>query len=109
MPLSPSCPWPPGLLRARPARRAAAPSAGSIALRRRLNGLCRPVLIRPRRCDRHDADSGDNAEGARTAADAVRRIGGKLAALAQDGLAYTADEYDPERYRQGSPPAAQMP
>jgi len=37
---------------------------------------------------------------ARTAADAVRRIGIKLSALAQDGLTYAADEYDLDRYRQ---------
>ncbi len=50
---------------------------------------------------------GDNARVARTAADAVRRIGVKLAALAQDGLAYTADEYDRDRYRQVSRLAAE--
>ena len=37
---------------------------------------------------------------ATTAADAVRRVGIKLAALAQDGLTYGADEYDLDRYRQ---------
>ena len=36
---------------------------------------------------------------ATTAADAVRRIGIKLSALAQDGLTYGADEYDLDRYR----------
>ena len=51
---------------------------------------------------------GDNAGVARTTADAVRRIGVKLAALAQDGLAYTADEYDRDRYRQVSRLAAEL-
>jgi ADP-ribose pyrophosphatase YjhB (NUDIX family) len=43
-----------------------------------------------------------------TAADAVRRIGIKLAALAQDGLTYGADEYDLDRYRQMSRLAAEL-
>jgi ADP-ribose pyrophosphatase YjhB (NUDIX family) len=51
---------------------------------------------------------GDNAGVARTAADAARRIGVKLAALAQDGLAYAADEYDLDRYRQVSRLAAEL-
>ena len=51
---------------------------------------------------------GDNAGVARTAGDAVRRIGVKLAALAQDGLAYTTDEYDRDRYRQLSRLAAEL-
>ncbi len=50
-------------------------------------------------CGGH-AGRGDNALVARTAADAVRRIGIKLSALAQDGLTYAADEYDLDRYRQ---------
>ena len=38
----------------------------------------------------------------------MRRIGVKLAALAQDGLAYTTDEYDRDRYRQVSRLAAEL-
>ena len=38
----------------------------------------------------------------------VRRIGIKLAALAQDGLTYGADEYDLDRYRQMSRLAAEL-
>jgi ADP-ribose pyrophosphatase YjhB (NUDIX family) len=45
---------------------------------------------------------------ATTAADAVRRIAIKLAALAQDGLTYGADEYDLDRYRQMSRLAAEL-
>jgi ADP-ribose pyrophosphatase YjhB (NUDIX family) len=45
---------------------------------------------------------------ATTAADAVRRIGIKLAALAQDGLTYGADEYDLDRYRQLSRLAVEL-
>jgi 8-oxo-dGTP pyrophosphatase MutT (NUDIX family) len=37
-----------------------------------------------------------------TAADAVRRIGIKLAALAQDGLTFARGDYDLDRYRQVS-------
>jgi len=51
---------------------------------------------------------GDNAQVATTAADAVRRIGIKLAALAQDGLTYGADEYDLDRYRQLSQLAVEL-
>jgi ADP-ribose pyrophosphatase YjhB (NUDIX family) len=51
---------------------------------------------------------GDNAQVATTAADAVRRIAIKLAALAQDGLTYGADEYDLDRYRQMSGLAAEL-
>ena len=43
-----------------------------------------------------------------TAADAVRRIGIKLSALAQDGLTYGADEYDLDRYRQLSRLAVEL-
>jgi ADP-ribose pyrophosphatase YjhB (NUDIX family) len=43
-----------------------------------------------------------------TAADAMRRIGIKLSALAQDGLTYGADEYDLDRYRQMSWLAAEL-
>ncbi len=45
---------------------------------------------------------------ARTPADAVRRIGIKLAALAQDGLTFGADEYDLDRYRQMRRLAAEL-
>jgi ADP-ribose pyrophosphatase YjhB (NUDIX family) len=45
---------------------------------------------------------------ASTAADAVRRIGIRLAALAQDGLTYAAGEYDLDRYRQVSRLAAEL-
>jgi ADP-ribose pyrophosphatase YjhB (NUDIX family) len=37
---------------------------------------------------------------ARTSADAVRRIGIRLSALAQDGLTYAASDYDTDRYQQ---------
>jgi ADP-ribose pyrophosphatase YjhB (NUDIX family) len=43
-----------------------------------------------------------------SAADAVRRIGIKLAALAQDGLAFAAGDYDRDRYRQVSALAAEL-
>jgi ADP-ribose pyrophosphatase YjhB (NUDIX family) len=45
---------------------------------------------------------------ASSAADAVRRIGVKLSALAQDGLAYTAGEYDLDRYQQVGRLAAEL-
>jgi ADP-ribose pyrophosphatase YjhB (NUDIX family) len=45
---------------------------------------------------------------ATTAADAVRRIAIKVAALAQDGLTYGADEYDLDRYRQLSRLAVEL-
>jgi ADP-ribose pyrophosphatase YjhB (NUDIX family) len=45
---------------------------------------------------------------ATTAADAVRRIGIKLAALAQDGLTYGADAYDLDRYQQIGQLAAEL-
>ena len=45
---------------------------------------------------------------ATTAADAARRIGIKLSALAQDGLTYGADEYDLDRYRQLSRLAVEL-
>jgi ADP-ribose pyrophosphatase YjhB (NUDIX family) len=51
---------------------------------------------------------GDNARVANSAADAARRIGIKLAALAQDGLAYAAGEYDLDRYQQVSRLAAEL-
>jgi ADP-ribose pyrophosphatase YjhB (NUDIX family) len=43
-----------------------------------------------------------------SAVDEVRRIGIRLAALAQDGLTYGADEYDRERYRQLRQVAAEL-
>ena len=43
-----------------------------------------------------------------TAADAVRRIGIKLAALAQDGLTFATGDYDLDRYRQVSQLAADL-
>ena len=45
---------------------------------------------------------------ARTAADAVRRIGIKLAALAQVGLTFAADDYDRDRYQQVGRLAAEL-
>jgi ADP-ribose pyrophosphatase YjhB (NUDIX family) len=45
---------------------------------------------------------------ARTAADEVRRIGVKLAALAQDGLTFSANDYDRDRYQQVSRLAAEL-
>lgn len=45
---------------------------------------------------------------ARTAADTVRRIGIRLAALAQDGLTYATGDYDLDRYRQVSRLAAEL-
>jgi len=51
---------------------------------------------------------GDNARVADTAADTVRRIGIKLAALAQDGLTFAAGDYDLDRYRQVSQLAAEL-
>jgi ADP-ribose pyrophosphatase YjhB (NUDIX family) len=45
---------------------------------------------------------------ARTAADEVRRIGVKLAALAQDGLTFSANDYDQDRYHQVSRLAAEL-
>jgi len=59
-------------------------------------------------CGGRDAGKGDNALVARTAADAVRRIGIRLAALAQDGLAYADDDYDLDRYRQVGGLAAEL-
>jgi ADP-ribose pyrophosphatase YjhB (NUDIX family) len=46
------------------------------------------------------AGESNNVWVAGTAADAVRRIGIRLSALAQDGLTYAANEYDLDRYRQ---------
>ena len=50
----------------------------------------------------------DNALVADIAADAVRRIGIKLAALAQDGLTFAAGDYDLDRYRQVGQLAADL-
>jgi ADP-ribose pyrophosphatase YjhB (NUDIX family) len=52
--------------------------------------------------------AGDNARVARTAADEVRRIAIRVAALAQDGLTYGADQYDLDRYRQLGRLAAEL-
>ena len=43
-----------------------------------------------------------------TAADAVRRIGVRLAALGQTGLAFGVSDYDLDRYRQVSALAAEL-
>ena len=45
---------------------------------------------------------------ANSAADAVRRAGIKLAALAQDGLVYATDGYNQDRYRQVARLAAEL-
>jgi ADP-ribose pyrophosphatase YjhB (NUDIX family) len=45
---------------------------------------------------------------ARTAADEVLRIGIKLSALAQDGLTFSANDYDRDRYQQVSRLAAEL-
>jgi ADP-ribose pyrophosphatase YjhB (NUDIX family) len=45
---------------------------------------------------------------ASSAADAVRRIGIRLAALAQDGLTYAAGDYDRDRYQQAGRLAAEL-
>jgi ADP-ribose pyrophosphatase YjhB (NUDIX family) len=50
----------------------------------------------------------DNALVADTTAGVVRRIGIRLAALAQDGLTFAAGEYDLDRYRQVSQLAAEL-
>lgn len=42
------------------------------------------------------------------AADAVRRIGIRLAAIAQNGLTYAADAYDVDRYQQARAMAAEL-
>lgn len=62
---------------------------------------CRRIC---RACD----GGGDDAQVVRSAADSVRRIGIRLAALAQDGLAYAAGEYDLDRYQQVSRLAAEL-
>jgi len=50
----------------------------------------------------------DNAGVASSAADAVRRIGVRLAALAQDGLTFAANDYEVDRYRQVGRLAAEL-
>src|SRR5271167_4076252 len=52
--------------------------------------------------------AGDNSPVADGAGDAVRRIGIRLSALAQDGLAYAPSGYDLDRYRQVSRLAAEL-
>jgi len=54
------------------------------------------------------AGPGDNARVASSAADAVRRIGIRLSALAQDGLTYAPSDYDLDRYRQVGRLAAEL-
>jgi ADP-ribose pyrophosphatase YjhB (NUDIX family) len=54
------------------------------------------------------APARDNARVATTPADEVRRIGIKLAALAQDGLTYAANDFDQDRYRQVGRLAAEL-
>jgi ADP-ribose pyrophosphatase YjhB (NUDIX family) len=50
----------------------------------------------------------DNARVPTTAADEARRIGIKLAALAQDGLTFAANDYDQDRYGQVGRLAAEL-
>ena len=57
---------------------------------------------------RTDSVIGDNAQVADTAADALRRIGIRLSALAQDGLTFATGDYDLDRYRQLSQLAADL-
>jgi ADP-ribose pyrophosphatase YjhB (NUDIX family) len=51
---------------------------------------------------------GDNEQVASSAADAVRLIGIRLAALAQDGLTYAPSDYDLDRYQQVGRLAAEL-
>jgi ADP-ribose pyrophosphatase YjhB (NUDIX family) len=65
----------------------------------------------PGRPRERNAGGGNNArvaDTADTAADTVRRIGIRLAALAQDGLTFAANDYDLDRYRQVSRLAAEL-
>jgi len=55
-----------------------------------------------------NAGRSDNAPVASTAADALRGIGIRLAALAQDGLTFGASDYDLDRYRQVAQLAVEM-
>jgi ADP-ribose pyrophosphatase YjhB (NUDIX family) len=52
--------------------------------------------------------SGPDSDNAHVTGDDVRRIGIRLAALAQDGLTYGADDYDLDRYRQLARLAAEL-
>jgi len=61
-----------------------------------------------RGCGGYRAGAGDNARVTGSAGDAVRRIGIRLSALAQDGLTYAASEYDLDRYRQVGGLAAEL-
>jgi len=54
------------------------------------------------------AEAGDNARVASSAGDAVRRIGIRLSALAQDGLTYASSGYDLDRYQQVGRLAAEL-
>ena len=56
----------------------------------------------------HGAGAGDNARVTTTSADAVRRIGIRLAALAQDGVTYAAAGDDLDRYQQVGRLAAEL-
>src|SRR5690349_6736957 len=49
-----------------------------------------------------------SASSASSAADAARRIGIRLAALAQDGLTFAANDYEVDRYRQVGELAAEL-
>ena len=59
-------------------------------------------------CRCRDAGASDNARVTTTSADTVRRIGIRLAALAQDGLTYAAGDYDLDRYQQVGRLAAEL-
>jgi hypothetical protein len=74
------------------------PGAGRVRSWSRSDGGCRG----------RSAGGRDNAGVARTSADAVRRIGIRLSALAQDGLTYAADDYDRDRYRRLGRLAAEL-
>ena len=112
-PLSPEC------LRTQNDPLGARPAATAPAADTAPNGGCvpgGPVRCRSRGvragagrgCRVRGAGGRDNAGVARTSADAVRRIGIRLSALAQDGLTYAADDYDRDRYRQLSRLAAEL-
>jgi len=54
------------------------------------------------------AGSAGSASSASSAGDAARRIGVRLAALAQDGLTFAANDYEVDRYRQVGQLAAEL-
>ncbi len=70
--------------------------------------LVEPGSARPAGAAKAGQAGRDNARMADSAADAVRRMGIKLAALAQDGLTYAASDYDRDRYQQLSGVAAEL-